>query len=923
MNFEGLVPWLLLLGCVLFVKVESKAATECDSGQWTCTISNKCIPLNWRCDLDLDCGEGDRSDEENCPAKTCADGEYSCPDGGECIALSWKCDGESDCGPGAQDEDPGMCSAMNLCADDEFACPDRTCINNKWVCDGVTDCPGGTDEKNCSKTCGADMHTCSDGQCISNAWVCDGDHDCLDKSDENGCEEKTCDSDQFKCDDSSRCINIKWKCDGDFDCPDHSDETHACPTTGEPEVCSPKVDFQCKTSRECIHKSWYCDGDPDCTDLSDEGPDCIYTCRDDQFKCANHACVSNILVCDGNEDCIDGSDEANCTRSCEAVGEFDCKGDGSMCIPIHKLCDGRNDCLHSEDEDGDYCRKKDPCYSHTCPEHSHCEKTPVPANKSMVAKCVCERGFEWVDEAGHCKDIDECKEIDTCSQICINTRGGYLCECQPGYTIEKHYFCRADGAPSWLYYANRRDIRRLRVDARFSEILVEDTDNSIALDFDYDDGLMFWTDVGLEKIISAKVDGDAVLVSDKKTIVSNGNNDVSFSPDGLAVDWLYKHIYWTDTGSNTIKVANYDGSNVKTLIDTDLDEPRAICADPENGYIYWTDWGQNPKIERAGMDGQNRETIVAGGEHLQWPNGLTIDYVGKRIYWIDSKLHKIGTANLDGSNKGHVLVDATEIRRPFSITVFEDSLYWTDWHTNSIKSVHKVTGRDRKTLSIGSYAVMDIKVYHELRQEKKFKQEAIKLCSIAQCEFLCLPAAKLSSNATVSCVCGDGQTLNSDKKTCITIAPVTTAKPAETTAKPAVTTERPNANVTANPEKPTEPSGSDKPVVTTEKPKDITTDKPFVTTNTPGGENRTVDKPDEQSGQTVGSIAIIACGVAAIIIIAVFAIGCIIFRRYKSRNKKSMNFDNPVYRKTTTSDDQCVIRNEPHLEPLTGGDETV
>lgn len=73
---------------------------------------------------------------------------------------------------------------------------------------------------------------------------------------------------------------------------------------------------------------------------------------------------------------------------------------------------------------------------------------------------------------------------------------------------------------------------------------------------------------------------------------------------------------------------------------------------------------------------------------------------------------------MDGSDKGHVLVDAMEIKRPFSITVFEDFLYWTDWHTNSIRSVHKITGRNAKTLSLGSYSVMDIKVYQEMRQVK-------------------------------------------------------------------------------------------------------------------------------------------------------------------------------------------------------------
>lgn len=45
-------------------------------------------------------------------------------------------------------------------------------------------------------------------------------------------------------------------------------------------------------------------------------------------------------------------------------------------------------------------------------------------------------------------------------------------------------------------------------------------------------------------------------------------------------------------------------------------------------YVYWTDWGQEPKIERCGMDGNHREIIVEGDEHLEWPNGLTIGKFG-------------------------------------------------------------------------------------------------------------------------------------------------------------------------------------------------------------------------------------------------------------------------------------------------------
>ncbi|XP_053382468.1 low-density lipoprotein receptor 2-like isoform X2 [Mercenaria mercenaria] len=537
--------------------------------------------------------------------------------------------------------------------------------------------------------------------------------------------EESCKSTHWQCLKSGKCIPLSWKCDSEgTDCgPDDDSDEQNCP----PKTCADE-EFSCPSTSQCVPKRWVCDDDPDCDNGEDEAD-----------------CVSN--------------------KTCDQLGEFDCYGDSSFCIAIEKVCDGKNDCQRKEDEDSALCKHRDPCLHHKCGDHSHCVNKAY-SDSTLVAKCECNSGYRWVEEEKLCKDIDECEQPGLCSQICINTRGGYKCECFPGYTIERHYFCRANGEKAWLYYTNRRDIRRLRTDSRYKEIIVEETTNSIALDIDYEDGLMFWTDVGTEKIMRAKVGGDAVLANDIQTLISNEKGD-AFSPDGLAVDWLYKHFYWTDTGSDTIRVANYVGNKSKTLVSTGLDDPRAICVDPENGYMYWTDWGQNPKIERCGMNGENRETMVNGGDDLQWPNGLTIDYIGKRIYWIDSKLHKIGTANFDGSGKGHVPVDATVIGHPFSISVFEDSLYWTDWHTNSIRSIHKITGRNAKTLSLGSYSVMDIKVYHELRQIRDFKEKAKDLCRNAHCEYMCLPAAKISGNATVSCVCADNQQLKSDKRSCM------------------------------------------------------------------------------------------------------------------------------------------------------------
>lgn len=69
--------------------------------------------------------------------------------------------------------------------------------------------------------------------------------------------------------------------------------------------------------------------------------------------------------------------------------------------------------------------------------------------------------------------------------------------------------------------------------------------------------------------------------------------------------------------------------------------------------MFWTDWvsstPQNGKIEQAWMDGTNQKSLIES--QLHWPNGLSIDYVDRKLYWCDAFLHKIERADLDGNNR--------------------------------------------------------------------------------------------------------------------------------------------------------------------------------------------------------------------------------------------------------------------------------
>lgn len=66
-------------------------------------------------------------------------------------------------------------------------------------------------------------------------------------------------------------------------------------------------------------------------------------------------------------------------------------------------------------------------------------------------------------------------------------------------------------------------------------------------------------------------------------------------------------------------------------------------------FMYWTDWGEVPKIERAGMDGSSRSVII--NTDIYWPNGLTLDYEERKLYWADAKLNFIHRSNLDGTHR--------------------------------------------------------------------------------------------------------------------------------------------------------------------------------------------------------------------------------------------------------------------------------
>ncbi|XP_011238767.1 low-density lipoprotein receptor-related protein 8 isoform X19 [Mus musculus] len=715
------------------------------------------------------------------------------------------------------------------------------------------------------KECEEDQFRCRNERCIPLVWRCDEDNDCSDNSDEDDCPKRTCADSDFTCD-NGHCIPERWKCDGEEECPDGSDESKA---TCSSEEC-PAEKLSCgPTSHKCVPASWRCDGEKDCEGGADEAgcPTSPGPCRENEFQCGDGTCVLAIKRCNQERDCPDGSDEAGCLQVAPSFP-------GNRRHPR-----GLNECLHNNGG----------C-SHIC------------TDLKIGFECTCPAGFQLLDQKT-CGDIDECQDPDACSQICVNYKGYFKCECHPGYemdTLTKNCKAVAGKSPS-LIFTNRHEVRRIDLVKRDYSRLIPMLKNVVALDVEVATNRIYWCDLSYRKIYSAHM--DKASIPDEQVVLID---EQLHSPEGLAVDWVHKHIYWTDSGNKTISVATTDGRRRCTLFSRELSEPRAIAVDPLRGFMYWSDWGFQAKIEKAGLNGADRQTLVS--DNIEWPNGITLDLLSQRLYWVDSKLHQLSSIDFNGGNRKMLIFSTDFLSHPFGVAVFEDKVFWTDLENEAIFSANRLNGLEIAILAENLNNPHDIVIFHELKQPKAADACDLSAQPNGGCEYLCLPAPQISSHSPkYTCACPDTMWLGPDMKRCYR-APqstsTTTLASAMTRTVPA-TTRAPGTTI----HDPTYQNHStETPSQTAAAPHSVNVPRaPSTSPSTPSPATSNHSQHYGNEGSQMGS-TVTAAVIGVIVPIVVIALLCmsgyLIWRNWKRKNTKSMNFDNPVYRKTTEEEEE-------------------
>ncbi|XP_040087046.1 low-density lipoprotein receptor-related protein 8 isoform X5 [Oryx dammah] len=743
------------------------------------------------------------------------------------------------------------------------------------------------------KECEENQFRCQNERCIPSVWRCDEDDDCSDNSDEDDCPKKTCADSDFTCNDG-HCIRERWKCDGEEDCPDGSDESEATCTK---QVC-PAEKLSCgPSSHRCVPASWRCDGEKDCESGADEAGCAtpLGTCRGDEFQCGDGTCVPAIKRCNQEQDCPDGSDETGCLQesTCEGPRRFQCKS--GECVDGRKVCDAQRDCRDWSDEPLKECGLNECLHNNGGCSH-------ICTDLKIGFECTCPAGYQLLDQKT-CGDIDECEDPDACSQICVNYKGYFKCECHPGYemdTLTKNCKAVAGRSPS-LIFTNRHEVRRIDLVKRDYSRLIPMLKNVVALDVEVATNRIYWCDLSYRKIYSAYMDKASNPVEQDVLI-----DEQLHSPEGLAVDWVHKHIYWTDSGNKTISVATVDGKRRCTLFSRNLSEPRAIAVDPLRGFMYWSDWGFQAKIEKSGLNGVGRQTLVSDG--IEWPNGITLDLLSQRLYWVDSKLHQLSSIDSSGGNRKMLISSPDFLSHPFGIAVFEDKVFWTDLENEAIFSANRLNGLEISILAENLNNPHDIVIFHELKQPRAADACELSAQPNGGCEYLCLPAPQISSHSPkYTCACPDTMWLGPDMRRCyrapqststMTLASTTARTLADTTRAPGTTIHSPAY----------QNHSTETPSLATTVPSSVSVPRaPSISPSTPSPATSNHSQHYGNEGGKMGSTvtaAVIGIIVPMVVIALLCMSGYLIWRNWKRKNTKSMNFDNPVYRKTTEEEEE-------------------
>uniref|UniRef100_A0A3Q2V273 Low-density lipoprotein receptor-like n=1 Tax=Haplochromis burtoni TaxID=8153 RepID=A0A3Q2V273_HAPBU len=586
-------------------------------------------------------------------------------------------------------------------------------------------------------------------------------------------------------------------------------------------------------------------------------------CDDREFRCANGQCISKSFVCDSDNDCSDGSDEASCPKPTCNSRSFQCNN--SMCVPAIWRCDGDRDCSDGSDEWPQNCEGRKP--EKTCRPHEfQC------ANGDCIhGNWKCDGGFDCLDRSDEANSHSTCRSDEfqckdgTCINKSLQCNGRADCgdltdeiECDTVCEGPNKFQCRSGECIDTEKVCNKQNDCKDGSDEPAKEC-----DNNECLTGN--GGCSHYCN-DLKIGYNCSCPAGYRLKADNKTC------EVHF----YLAQFLYLPLYF------------YDCLCLNFILPYLIYIFCCYCSCVFVSLMYWTDWGEEAKIEKSGLNGADRTTLVK--DNIVWPNGITLDMVNQRLYWVDSKLHSLSSIDVNGGARHSLIINEEKLSHPLSLTVFEEKVFWTDMNNAAVFSANRLTGSDITELANDLGQPEDIILHHNLKQPASSNW-----CTNGGCEFLCLPAPQNDPQSPrYTCACPDGMVLGPDMKKCV----------AESTAAPPKTAAPLPPKGPTNPATPRQPDPTTT-TTTTKKPTTTSAVQPNQKTEKPAVTAQAAVQPEEAPPSHPVALYV----VLPLMILALLVFGAMyLWRHWHRKNTNTIHFDNPVYQKTT-EDELHICRN--------------
>lgn len=147
------------------------------------------------------------------------------------------------------------------------------------------------------------------------------------------------------------------------------------------------------------------------------------------------------------------------------------------------------------------------------------------------------------------------------------------------------------------------------------------------------------------------------------------------SISSISYDWISEQLYFIDSNSSSIKAikTSLDANGMmRTVLKFPSDQiPKRILVHPRYGYLYWIN-ESTASIKRANADGTDERSILTD----PFIGGIAIDYKNNRFYWTDMNFN-VGSCNLHGQD---VKIIAMLKRTDSLIAAVENRLYWNTFN---------------------------------------------------------------------------------------------------------------------------------------------------------------------------------------------------------------------------------------------------